>query len=290
MKRVQCLSFLALLLLPVLCAESVYSQPTGDSLDYFPYRAGDTWRVRNADTQKEDYTLKVFRDSVDSSGNRFFLVDVWFKIDTAGDVFVNSFKAYPELRYRLRAKVGERWELRPGDTNSTAKVTCAGIYPMTVYGTVRMVKEFHYWAPMPHLHLDSLWYSTRWIAQGFGELQQFYEPDALYYVSGAIIGGQSYGDMAGLEVSRSLSPSSLRISPNPFTEGATLSYHLNSRQHVRLTLSDAIGRVVATPVDEVQDAGECSVSINGTALPDGTYFYHLRTPTHTAFGSLIRRR
>jgi len=266
---------------------------SGDSLDYFPYRAGDTWRVRNADTQKEDYTLEVFCDSVDSIGNRFFLADVWFEVDTSGDVFIQPGQIYAELRYRLRAKVGDRWKSVPGVPESRGYVTCAGIYPMNVYGEVRMVKEFHYWSgeEQPGGQLDSFWYSTRWLARGFGEVKQYYEPDALFYVSGAIIAGRAYGDMTpGGVFVPSTGASPLLVAPNPFTAGATISYHLDSRQHVRLTLCDALGRVVAVAVDEVQDAGDQTVSIEGTALGEGRYFYHLRTATHTTSGTLIRQR
>jgi len=265
--------------------------PSNDSLDYFPYRVGDTWRVRNADTQKEDHTFRVLHDSVDGSSNLYLLIDdEQFMIDTAGDVLSTSGSMYTKVLYRLRARVGDRWKISPANVYSIDYATCAAIYPMNVHGQIRMVKEFHYWLDgSADGGPDSVWYSTRWIARGFGEVQQFYEPDAMFYVSGASINGQTYGDMvAGVERSTA-GPSPLRVVPNPFSAGATLSYRLDSRQHVRLTLSDALGRVVATPVDELQDAGEQTVSVDGSNLQEGTYFYQLRTLRYTTSGSLIRQ-
>ncbi len=47
----------------------------------------------------------------------------------------------------------------------------------------------------------------------------------------------------------------LKVSPNPFTEGARVSYRLPSPDHVRLEVLDMTGRVVAILADGEQEAG-----------------------------------
>jgi len=288
-----------LLPLIVLMSCTVIAQPTGDSLDYFPYRAGDTWRLRTYDIPEyPPDTYIVLRDSVDSVGNIFLFLNtpMWnsntgeVKIDTAGNVYNDPRSTYPNLLYRLRAKQGDTWRLSDEDSFSLKiYVTCGESGPTNYFGKLSTGKAFYYWYYWPSTG-DSVWLSTRWLFRGLGEITQVYEPNASYELSGAIINGQAYGEMIPGEVRASSGTSPLRIAPNPFIAEATISYQLDSRQHIRLTLSDVLGRIIATPVDEVQDAGEHITSIDGTNLPNGAYFYHLRTPTHTISGTLIRRR
>jgi bacillolysin len=70
--------------------------------------------------------------------------------------------------------------------------------------------------------------------------------------------------------------------PNPFNPSTTIRYRLGEPGVVRLTVHDALGRVVATLTDGWVDAGEHSVSWNGRdtggqRLPSGLYVARLFT-------------
>jgi hypothetical protein len=65
--------------------------------------------------------------------------------------------------------------------------------------------------------------------------------------------------------------------PNPFTETTTISYDLPSRSHVTIEIADALGEIVARPLDEVLERGSHTVVLNGESLEKGTYFCVLRT-------------
>lgn len=61
--------------------------------------------------------------------------------------------------------------------------------------------------------------------------------------------------------------------PNPFNPTTTISYQLPSSQHVTLRVSNSIGEVVETPVNEYQSGGYHSVKFNAGNLASGIYFY-----------------
>ncbi len=61
--------------------------------------------------------------------------------------------------------------------------------------------------------------------------------------------------------------------PNPFNPSTRIEYGLKARGLVTIQLYDVLGRVVATLVNEVKDAGNYAVSFNASALSSGVYFY-----------------
>lgn len=65
--------------------------------------------------------------------------------------------------------------------------------------------------------------------------------------------------------------------PNPFTRGTTIAYSVPAAAHVRVRIFDVRGRVVATLVDGVVEAGEHAFTWDGSGtdgewLPTGVYF------------------
>ncbi len=68
--------------------------------------------------------------------------------------------------------------------------------------------------------------------------------------------------------------------PNPFNPTTTIEYEIPARAHVRLTVFDVSGAVVARLVDETQSRGRKSVTWNarnslGAPLASGVYLYRL---------------
>ncbi|HUI64968.1 MAG TPA: glycosyl hydrolase family 18 protein [Bacteroidota bacterium] len=64
--------------------------------------------------------------------------------------------------------------------------------------------------------------------------------------------------------------------PNPFNPSTTIRYRLAERAQVSLTVSNALGQVVARLVDETQGAGVHEARFDGSALASGVYFYRIR--------------
>ena len=63
--------------------------------------------------------------------------------------------------------------------------------------------------------------------------------------------------------------------PNPFSQSTTIRYSLPAEVHVRLQVYDALGRQVATLVNERQGKGVYERHFDGGHLPDGVYFLRL---------------
>ena len=66
--------------------------------------------------------------------------------------------------------------------------------------------------------------------------------------------------------------------PNPFNPSTTIDYQLPVDDHVRIVVTDALGRQIAVLVDEFMTAGTHSVLFNARDLPSGMYFYRMETP------------
>jgi hypothetical protein len=64
--------------------------------------------------------------------------------------------------------------------------------------------------------------------------------------------------------------------PNPFNPTTTIQFTIPQLCRVTLKLYDALGREVATLVDEEKQAGEYSVLLDATGWTSGVYFYKLQ--------------
>lgn len=75
--------------------------------------------------------------------------------------------------------------------------------------------------------------------------------------------------------------------PNPFNPTTAISYQLSSVSRVSLVVYDVLGREVATLVDEVLEAGEYSVMLDGSRLASGVYYYRLTAGSFSDIGRLM---
>lgn len=64
--------------------------------------------------------------------------------------------------------------------------------------------------------------------------------------------------------------------PNPFNPATTVTFSIPEEGRVTLTLFDALGRVVAAPLDRSLRAGEHTLRFEAGELPSGVYFLQLR--------------
>lgn len=75
--------------------------------------------------------------------------------------------------------------------------------------------------------------------------------------------------------------------PNPFNPQTVISFVIGTTEHVELTVYDALGRNVATLVDEIKEAGSQSVTFDATALSAGVYYYRLSAGEFTDVKKMV---
>jgi len=75
--------------------------------------------------------------------------------------------------------------------------------------------------------------------------------------------------------------------PEPFSERTTIKYRVPDFAFVRLVILDVLGREVSVWVNEPKDAGEYSVTFDGTDLPSGVYFYRIEIGHASATRSMM---
>ena len=63
--------------------------------------------------------------------------------------------------------------------------------------------------------------------------------------------------------------------PNPFNPTTTITYQLTAISKVSIKIYDMLGRQVAEPMDEQQEAGGHEMTFNASRLSSGVYFYQL---------------
>ncbi|MCF8370293.1 MAG: T9SS type A sorting domain-containing protein [Bacteroidales bacterium] len=75
--------------------------------------------------------------------------------------------------------------------------------------------------------------------------------------------------------------------PNPFTDVVCLEFYLPGANHVSIKIYNALGEIIANPVDQDFDQGLHQVNFNRYNLPPGNYYYRLITNSRIGQGKLI---
>jgi hypothetical protein len=119
-------------------------------------------------------------------------------------------------------------------------------------------------------------YGTTWIeipATSFDTVAHVISADSISGFSRYAFGRRNDATSVGRE---STVPSRFALSqnyPNPFNPSTLIRYELPVTSRVTLKLYDALGRPVNVLIDNVEEAGERMVGVNGAGLASGVYYY-----------------
>ncbi|MBI5648796.1 MAG: hypothetical protein HY962_17850 [Ignavibacteriae bacterium] len=91
-------------------------------------------------------------------------------------------------------------------------------------------------------------------------------------------GTETYSDVVELAADRLAATSLEQNSPNPFMPSTQIRFTLPEPSYVTLVVTDALGRIVATPALGLYDAGTHTARFEAAHLPVGIYNYTLTTP------------
>ncbi len=172
--------------------------------------------------------------------------------------------------------------------NTCTSYPCWDTSTQNVFGFQKKTKSFGYMIPnysrLIQYAMDiGVIYSYRgcWIAGACG-----------FNLTGCVIDGVSYGDTTfpvGVNQISSVVPKSFSLYqnyPNPFNPGTKIKFDIPSnvksdKSNVKLIIYDALGREVATLVNEPLNPGTYEVEWDASNYPSGVYFYKYETQEYS---------
>jgi CubicO group peptidase (beta-lactamase class C family) len=77
-------------------------------------------------------------------------------------------------------------------------------------------------------------------------------------------------------------------SPNPFEESTSFIYTLDESSHVILQVFENFGRLIAEPINAIQQKGEQRVEWNAGSLPAGIYYCRLQAGARVTTNKLVK--
>jgi uncharacterized protein (TIGR02145 family) len=93
-------------------------------------------------------------------------------------------------------------------------------------------------------------------------------------------GSYKYSNIVNLEVTPPVKYGLYNAYPNPWNPTTTIRYQVPINILVTIKMFDAVGREVATLINEVKPAGSYEVIINGHNLSSGIYYYQMRSGSY----------
>jgi hypothetical protein len=89
---------------------------------------------------------------------------------------------------------------------------------------------------------------------------------------------------------KSMAPKAFSLAqnyPNPFNPSTTIAYELPQSSFVKMSVYDMLGREVAVPVNERQNAGVHHVKFDGSGLSTGVYCYRIQAGDFVALKRML---
>lgn len=271
--------------------------------DYNPLQVGNLWQYH--DGEYNIYlTTRVVQDSV-INGKRYFKkiyyqndppstnFIAWERNDTVSGVsFMLDFEDVNENGDYLEELPVDSLENPYWSRYTTYKYSFAHPNPFTFFPGQKsvLVKDTN-WVKIEGDTVISKYFEILELFWGEEIIEKFgvfafnlESPNR--YCTGAIINGKKYGTIVGIEddeINHSI-PTDFFLEnnfPNPFNPTTTIRFNIPNKlqgdpyYYVKLIVYDALGRKIATLVDEEKSGGNYSTTFNARGLSSGVYFYSL---------------
>ena len=137
---------------------------------------------------------------------------------------------------------------------------------------------------------------TNWILQRRGVIARVY---SLYFINnltgwaamwnGTIMKTTTGGSVPVINLGNEI-PSEYKLHqnyPNPFNPKTSIRFDIPRSSHIKLIIYDALGREVATLVNEKLSAGSYETEWDGSNYPSGVYFYQLNSEKFSQIKKMI---
>ncbi|MDR3628072.1 MAG: T9SS type A sorting domain-containing protein [Ignavibacteriaceae bacterium] len=293
----------------IVCLLNV-KQYAQDSLQYFPYNAGDKWsyyvldfnqghyETITIDSVKSDSLGEIVYKSGDQMTSNRLVVDTTKAIVYAS--YFNSLDSTWQLLdlYHLKANVGDYWNVYRDTTKSNWFGVSASL-DTNVFGVRKRVKTFEHFVGFyggdttgENTHDPTNWGSFLWedYAYGVGMTHRGLEGGEDWYLIGTVLNKDTLGTIVSVkEISNNLPQKFdlLQNYPNPFNPTTIIEYQLPKGGFATLKIYDILGREVSTLVNGFRTQGKYSISFNASKLASGIYFYQLKSNGFSSIKKMI---
>ena len=256
---------------------------------YFPLAVGNVYKYHYASSNfyNYDYIVRIIKDTIINS-KRYFLVNQYFpgfigsilRFDsTTGNIYSRkstgycSYSPFEELVDSLCARIGDTTLVC---TPYIPKHYCLDTGFVALFGTQVKRKIFS--------HNTSEVFTSITYGLNFGIIFAAYSDFwgvASESLVGCYINGILYGDttLSSIKQISSTTPDKYTLYqnyPNPFNPNTNIKFDIQKTSPIKLVIYDALGREVATLVNEELKAGSYQVSWDGSNYTSGVYFYTLQ--------------
>ncbi|NOS85862.1 MAG: T9SS type A sorting domain-containing protein [Ignavibacteria bacterium] len=102
--------------------------------------------------------------------------------------------------------------------------------------------------------------------------------------------GFNTSGIIGIDPFGNITPDEYSLSqnyPNPFNPVTIINYGIKASGNVKISVYDILGEKISVLLDEVQNAGEYSVTWDASGYPSGVYFYMLESGSFTSNKKMI---
>jgi type IX secretion system substrate protein len=265
--------------------------------EFYPLHLHDVWQYRDQNNTLYTYEVGIQDTSLPNghhyaavgvppnftTGYDFDRVDSLLRAETFGGPASDSCGGapYEYSIYHLAEPVGSVWNICQDIVTTLCHpwfMRFEGISTATIFGQTRQVMRFTPGAYCAET-MDTAWYFVDWsLVRGVGVYREETIEGTYRYLTGAVINGVQYGTIVGIHDLPSTIPNSFILKqnyPNPFNPVTTIEYELPEAANVTLKVYDALGREVATLVEDRQSAGRYHRILDASSLSSGVYFYTL---------------
>jgi hypothetical protein len=282
----------------LLFSNTAYSQIDSTRLEFYPLHLGDLWQWKVGYYDPQQFsTLQVAKaDTVLPNGYHYAAIGVppdfstgfdFLRIDSLLRVqnYVGSWAGdtcggqYGEFNiYRLGESAGSVWRICQDVSGVLAPpvIRYNGMTQAPIFGEWRDVMWFQDGGISESG--DTFYVFNRYLVRGIGRYREEKEGDVgTIQLQGAIINGIQYGTIVSVERDQEL-PKEFFLGqnfPNPFNPATQIEYILPSRSKVVLKVFNILGQEVRTLIENVQDAGNYTVTLDGRGLASGVYLYRI---------------
>lgn len=267
-----------------------------DTTEWYPAKNGNCW-IFQPEGLSEKIVRTIAGDTLLNNGKSYKIVkddhfyesviyhyEFYHRVEDNSRVyeFIPGNSEY--LLYDFICPVNESWEVIPGYWSKHRRVAAKGSVWSNVFKKYLNMIEFE------NMYMrgdDTVYWEREWqqIGKGAG-LIGYGESGGEYKLIGAVIDGQTYGDVSEVNGENILNGSFYLSQnyPNPFNPSTTISYQIPKDDQVILKVYDLLGREVATLINEFQRAGRYNIRFDVSSpttkrldISSGVYIYTIRT-------------